>query len=183
MTISWRDGRADERRVILTGFGAGEHTAPGQRGLTWGLDNQWIYVANGRSMMVRSACRPGSARICAVSIRRRDIRFYLHAMFDPGKRALTPTVVSLEAIAGFSQFGLPHDDWGNRFPSWNTVPIRHVVLEQDALGRNPYLAESSSVAEILDPADGGRIFGISPPQARSFNRRVCCILQRELRAE
>ena len=75
----------------------------------------------------------------------------------------------LEAIAGFSQFGLPHDDWGNRFPSWNTIPIRHVVLEQQALDRNPYLAETSSVAAILDLADGGRIFGISPPQAR-FNR-------------
>ena len=75
----------------------------------------------------------------------------------------------MEAIAGFSQFGLAHDDWGNRFPSWNTIPIRHVVLEQQALDRNPYLAETSSVASILDPADGGRIFGISPAQAR-FNR-------------
>ncbi len=74
-----------------------------------------------------------------------------------------------EAIAGFSQFGLAHDDWGNRFPSWNTIPIRHVVLEQQSLDRNPYLAETSSIASILDPADGGRIFGISPVQAR-FNR-------------
>ena len=75
----------------------------------------------------------------------------------------------LEAIAGYSQFGLAHDDWGNRFPSWNTIPIRHVVLEQQSLDRNPYLAETSSIASILDPADGGRIFGISPAQAR-FNR-------------
>jgi putative heme-binding domain-containing protein len=43
------------------------------------------------------------------------------------------------------------------------------VLEQQALDRNPYLAETSSVASILDLADGGRIFGISPSQAR-FNR-------------
>ena len=78
-------------------------------------------------------------------------------------------VARVEPIAGFSQFGLPHDDWGNRFPSWNTIPIRHVVLEQQALDRNPYLAETSSVASILDLADGGRIFPISPPQPR-FNR-------------
>jgi len=78
-------------------------------------------------------------------------------------------VSSLEAVAGFSQFGLAHDDWGNRFPSWNTIPIRHVVLEQQSLDRNPYLAETSSVASILAPDDGGRIFGISPAQAR-FNR-------------
>ena len=159
------DGRADERRVVLTGFGEG-NTQLRVNGLTWGLDN-WIYVANGRS---DGAIRvPADPPDRAVSIRRRDARFRLHAVFDPGKRALIPTVVALEAIAGFSQFGLPHDDWGNRFPSWNTIPIRHVVLEQDALDRNPYLAETASVAEILDPTDGGRIFGISPPQAR-FNR-------------
>ena len=44
-----------------------------------------------------------------------------------------------------------------------------MVLEQQTLDRNPYLAETSSIASILDPADGGRIFGISPAQAR-FNR-------------
>ena len=87
-----------------------------------------------------------------------------------------------EAIAGFSQFGLAHDDWGNRFPSWNTIPIRHVVLEQQTLDRNPYLAETSSVASILDPADGGRIFGISPAQAR-FQSRVGRVLQRQLRPD
>ena len=88
----------------------------------------------------------------------------------PGTWAIRPLrPYELEAIAGFSQFGLAHDDWGNRFPSWNTIPIRHVVLEQQTLDRNPYLAETSSIASILDPADGGRIFGISPAQAR-FNR-------------
>ena len=40
---------------------------------------------------------------------------------------------------------------------------------EEALDRNPYLAETSSVASILDPADGGRIFGMSAPQVR-FNR-------------
>ena len=43
------------------------------------------------------------------------------------------------------------------------------MLEQQALDRNPYLAETSSVASILDLSDGGRIFPISPPQPR-FNR-------------
>jgi putative membrane-bound dehydrogenase-like protein len=157
------DGRADERRVVLTGFGEG-NTQLRVNGLTWGLDNK-IYVANGRS--------DGEVRMTTerpedpVSIRRRDVRF----CFEPElkKDVHRPIAFDVEAIAGFSQFGLPHGDWGDRFPSWNTIPIRHVVLEQEALDRNPYLAETSSVAEILDPADGGRIFGISPPQAR-FNR-------------
>src|SRR5437667_11474743 len=42
-----RDGRADERRVVLTGFAEGNQQLR-LNGLYWGLDN-WIYGANGRS--------------------------------------------------------------------------------------------------------------------------------------
>ncbi len=166
------DGRAEQKEAVLTGFGEG-NTQLRVNGLTWGLDNA-IYAANGRSdgEIRRPHDPPGQA----VSIRRRDFRFTffpLHAIGDPSPReglgARPPWASTTEPIAGFSQFGLPHDDWGNRFPSWNTVPIRHVVLEQAALDRNPYLAETSSVASILDMADGGRIYPISPPQPR-FNR-------------
>jgi putative membrane-bound dehydrogenase-like protein len=156
-------GRADLRRVLLTGFGEG-NTQLRVNGLAMGLDNR-IYAANGRSDgEVRS---PGDPAAPAVSIRRRDVRFALTAPSDRGDGV--PRVTDVEAIAGSSQFGLAHDDWGNRFPSWNTVPLRHVVIEQQALDRNPYLADTSSVASILDMTDGGRIFTISPAQAR-FNR-------------
>jgi putative membrane-bound dehydrogenase-like protein len=153
------DGRADEKTIVLTGFGEG-NTQLRVNGLAFGLDNMF-YVANGRSNgQVRS---PNGPPVNAVDIGLRDLRFRLTAR--PGA---TPVATSFEAIAGFSQFGLAHDDWGNRFPSWNTIPVRHVVLEQSTLDRNPYLAETSCVASILD-ADGGRIFSISPAQAR-FNR-------------
>ena len=135
----------------------------GSTACTWGLDN-WIYVANGRSDgEVRTPDR--SARPGRLDPPPRRAVPALPAA-GPGHRA---DRLEVEPIAGFSQFGLPHDDWGNRFPSWNTIPIRHVVLEQQTLDRNPYLAETSSVASILDMADGGRIFPISPPQPR-FNR-------------
>ena len=153
------DGRAEEKRIILTGFGEG-NTQLRVNGPTLGLDNM-VYVANGRSDGDIRVPDDVSAR--AVSIRRRDLRFRLTA------KPSGPAASMLEAVAGFSQFGLPHDDWGNRFPSWNTIPIRHVVFEQQMLDRNPYLAETSCVASILDMADGGRLYGISPAQAR-FNR-------------
>ena len=166
------DGRAELRQVVLTGFGEG-NTQLRVNGLYWGLDN-WIYGANGRSD--GEIRKPDDPPGKAVSIRRRDLRFTFVPLHGPNDRTMRaglgasmPWVSRIEAIAGFSQFGLPHDDWGNRFPSWNTIPIRHVVLEQQALDRNPYLAETSSVASILDMSDGGRIFPISPPQPR-FNR-------------
>jgi putative membrane-bound dehydrogenase-like protein len=150
------DGRADLRKVVLTGFGTG-NTQLRANGLFWSLDN-WIYGANGRSDgEVRP---PDSPAARSVSIRRRDFQF----RFRPDEPRVT-----VQAIAGFSQFGLAHDDRGDRFPSWNTIPIRHVVLEQAALDRNPFLAETSSIAAILDDADGGRVFPISPVQDR-FNR-------------
>ena len=151
------DGRADERRVVLTGFGEG-NTQLRVNGLFWGLDN-WIYAANGRS--------DGEVRTPEIAAGARPSRSAA-ATCGSGSGPSTKAV-EVEAIAGFSQFGLAHDDWGNRFPSWNTIPIRHVVLEQAALDRNPFLAETSSVAPILDEADGGRVYSISPVQAR-FNR-------------
>ena len=138
--------------MVLTGFGEGNQQLR-VNGLTWGRDN-WVYGANGRSG--GAVRRPSDPPEKAVSIARNDFRF-------------RPATGEVEAVAGFSQFGLPRDDRGDRFPSWNTIPIRHVVIEERALSRNPYLAESSSVASILDPSDGGRVFAISPTQA-TFNR-------------
>lgn len=145
------DGVADERRIVLTGFGEGNQQLR-VNGLTWGLDN-WVYGANGRSGgLIR---RPTDPDEKAVAIDRHDFRF-------------RPRTGTVEAIAGFSQFGLPRDDWGNRFPSWNTIPIRHVVLEDRMLTRNPFLAEPSTVAAILDTTDGGRVYSLAPAQPR-FN--------------
>ncbi len=121
------DGHADEKSIILTGFGEG-NTQLRVNGLSFGLDNM-IYAANGRSDgEVRAPSDPPGK---AVSIRRRDLRFRLAA------RPQAPAPMIVEAIAGFSQFGLAHDDWGNRFPSWNTIPLRHVVFEQQHVGPKP----------------------------------------------
>ncbi|MBX9759029.1 MAG: hypothetical protein K2Y29_09660, partial [Beijerinckiaceae bacterium] len=133
------DGRADERRIVLSGFHEGNQQLR-VNSPHWGLDNH-LYLANGRSGgKVRGPYDPEGA---AVSIDRNDLRVL------PGEWKPQP-------VAGFSQFGLGRDDWGDRFPSWNTVPFRHVVLEAD-----------DGVAEVLEPGDS-RVFPIAPaPQ--TFN--------------
>jgi putative membrane-bound dehydrogenase-like protein len=143
-------GRADERRVVLTGFREGNQQLR-VNGLSWGLDN-WIYGANGRSDgAVRRAGDPADK---AVSLSKCDFRF-------------RPETGAVEAIAGPSQFGLARDDWGNRFPSWNTNPIRHVVLEQSDLNRNPWLASGRSVADMISPRDL-QVYPLSP-RPMTFN--------------
>jgi putative membrane-bound dehydrogenase-like protein len=145
------DGVADEKRIVLTGFSEGNQQLR-VNGLTWGLDN-WIYGANGRSD--GAIRRPDDPVEKAVSIRGRDFRFTLD-----GEK--------FEATSGQSQFGQAADDWGNRFVSWNTIPIRHALFDRKFIERNPRLAVFA-VRDIADPSDEGRVFPISP-RPKTFNR-------------
>ncbi|HTI52541.1 MAG TPA: PVC-type heme-binding CxxCH protein, partial [Planctomycetaceae bacterium] len=146
------DGRADERMVFLTGFAEGNQQLR-VNGLVWGLDNL-VYGANGRSG--GTVRRPADLPDKGVPIPRHDFRF-------------DPRTAQFEALAGYSQFGVARDDFNHRFLSWNTVPIRHVVIEERDLSRNPSLTLGQSVAAIVDPADTGRIYPISSPPV-TFNR-------------
>lgn len=144
------DGRADVRRVEWTGFGTGSQQLRANS-LHWGLDN-WIYVANGRCD--GDVRRPDAPPEQAVSIRARDFRF--HPLTGQG-----------EAILGQSQFGQAHDAWGNRFLSWNTIPIRHVLLEESDVRDFPASA-AEAVVNIAEPGDTGRVYPVSAPP-RQFN--------------
>src|SRR5207249_2080009 len=131
------DGRANERRVLLTGFAEGNQQLR-VNGLFWGLDN-WIYGANGRSDgEVRwsndTDAKEKGAPAEAVSIRRRDFRF--RPDYGEGRHVAVPEKSGppirqrsrqFEAIAGHSQFGCAHDDWGDRFPVHNLIQRRRLV--------------------------------------------------------
>jgi putative membrane-bound dehydrogenase-like protein len=145
------DRQADEKRVVFTGFGEGNQQLRAN-GLTWGLDN-WIYGANGRSD--GNVRRPTDPPQKAVSIRTHDFRFRADGS-------------QFEATSGQSQFGQASDDWGNRFLSWNTIPIRHALVEQGFLDRHPRLS-GFGVRDIADTSDTGQVFPISP-RPQTFNR-------------
>ncbi len=145
------DGCANERRVLFTGFGQGNQQLR-VNGLMWGLDN-WIYGANGRSE--GEIRRPDEPVGKAQSIRGHDFRF-------------RPRTGEFEAIAGRSQFGQARDDWGNRFLSWNTLPIRHEVLPERYLNRNSHLTSTESLLDIFPPDDTKQVFQISP-LPKTFN--------------
>ncbi|MDC0934795.1 c-type cytochrome [Pirellulales bacterium] len=144
------DGRADQRRVLWTGFFAGSQQLRANA-LHWGLDNR-IYGANGRcDGEIRAPNEPAEA---AVSIRSRDFRF------DPRNGTFA-------AIAGRSQFGLVHDDWGRRFLSINQIPVRQAVIpEPYATGRLGLAGHA--VVNCGAEGDSRLVFPISPPPLR-FN--------------
>jgi putative membrane-bound dehydrogenase-like protein len=137
------DGQADERRVLFTGFGAGNQQLRAN-GLFWGLDS-WVYGANGRSD--GEVSRPGSTN--KWSLRGRDFRF-------------RPDTGEFETIAGRCQFGQARDDWGNRFLSWNTIAVRHEVFPDRYLARHASLAAVSVLADCTPRGDTGRVFPLTP---------------------
>lgn len=138
------DRVADVREKILTGFAEGNQQLR-VNGLFWGIDN-WIYGCNGRS--------DGEVKWAdgtpAGSIRRHDFRF-------------RPDTKQFEVVAGNSQFGMGHDDWGNRFPVFNNTPIRHVVMEERYFQNQPALAGTDVVPNISPTNDGNRVFALTPP--------------------
>lgn len=150
------DGRADVRTIVVSGFGEGNQQLRANSP-TVGMDNR-ITVANGRSGGMVIVARADGAAPAPVSIARNDAR-------------LNYWTGELEAISGFSQFGLPRNDWGDRFPSWNTVPFRHAVIELGDLAPlgTAAAARIETVANIMDMADGGRVYPMAPAP-RTFNR-------------
>jgi putative membrane-bound dehydrogenase-like protein len=150
------DGTADERRVEWTGFIPGSQQLRANA-LHWGLDN-WIYGANGRcDGEIR---RSGDSTSPPVSIRGHDFRFRLSSDGSSLKG-------SFEPIAGQSQFGQCHDDWGNRFLSWNTIPIRQAVVPEPEASRRS-LYQARGIVDLAASEDTGRVYPISPPP-RQFN--------------
>ncbi|MBL9126143.1 MAG: hypothetical protein JNL97_00780, partial [Verrucomicrobiales bacterium] len=143
------DGKADERRVVLSGFAEGNQQLR-VNALTWRPDN-WVYGANGRSdgdVIADGAKSP-------VSLRRHDFRF-------------RPDTGEIETLAGPSQFGMGFDAVGNRFLSWNTIPVRHEVIPERYVVRARG-ASAETLQDCLESRDAGHVYPLAAVP-RTFNR-------------
>lgn len=160
------DGRADVRRVLLTGFA---EVNPQLRVNTplYGIDN-WIYAAYpkfGGGVRFKQFSRfghpitwAGHPEIPPVDVfsKGMDLRF-------------KPDELKLEAVSGNSEYGLTFDARGHRFPSWNDKHVQHAVIETRYLIRNPYLAIGSAVQGISDHGDSAEIY---PVTENSYLREI-----------
>lgn len=135
------DGKADVRNVLYRGFVEGnqQHRV---NGFAWGLDN-WIYLANGDSGGVIESVKLQKS----VDISRRDLR-------------IRPDTGELDVQTGQTQFGRHRDDHGNWFGCVNPLPVRHYVLADHYLRRNPLLAAPKAARDIAR-YDNTQLFPIS----------------------
>ncbi len=108
-------------RTLYTGFDL-ENIQQLVNSLQWGLDN-WVHgCAGGKGGTIRSVEKPDAP---AVTLRGRGIRFHPET---PG---------SLEPTSGGGQYGLAPTEWEQWFTATNSQHLRHIVLPDHYLRRNP----------------------------------------------
>jgi putative membrane-bound dehydrogenase-like protein len=139
-------GKADKKRVLYTGFDIA-NIQQLLSGLQWGLDN-WVHgCAGGKGGTITSAEKPNAP---AVELRSRGIRF------RPDRPA------SLEPTSGGGQYGLTCDQWGQWFTATNSQHLRHIILPDHYLKRNPFLPVSAVTLDIPDHGAACKVYRISP---------------------
>ncbi|MFP6899789.1 MAG: PVC-type heme-binding CxxCH protein, partial [Opitutales bacterium] len=141
------DGVADQRKVILTGFGTNSSSeqlrvaAP-----TLGPDG-WIYLTSGLTgAKVSSPFHPDRS---PVETKRNDGRFH-------------PSTFEYQGLNGAGQFGQVFDNQGRRFICDNRHPLQWVVFEPGVLERNPRLTGAKPVMNLALPGVATPLYPLSP---------------------
>ena len=147
------DGKADRRTVLLTGFDLSNiQMLP--NGLQWGLDN-WVYALGGNGGNVTCPAKPGWA---APNLRNRGFRFHPERPWE------------LEPTSGGGQFGLTCDDYGRWFTATNSQHLRHIVLPDRYLARNPHLPVTTTTLDIPEHGAAAKVFRVSEFEAWRVDR-------------
>ena len=151
------DGRAEIRRVVLTGFAFTnpQHTVNSPM---YGLDN-WIYLAHEG---------PATAIVFPKQFGDRGghIRFPDRPdapSLEPGRRMVRfrPDTGQLEYLASSSQFGHSFNAWGHHFTVSNEDHIRQEVVGASYLVRNPHLPIGSAMERISDHRPASDVYPIA----------------------
>jgi len=116
---TWNDLIGNDKNLLVSGFGEGnqQHRF---NGFSPGLDN-WLYLANGDSGGIAKDSKGNEMNLRGLDLRIR-----------PGHPW------QMEAQTGQTQFGRHRDAWGNWFGCSNPIPLRHYILPDHYLKRNPH---------------------------------------------
>ena len=135
------DGRAEIIEDLYRGFGEGnqQHRV---NGFERGLDN-WVYLANGDSGGNVESLKTGKR----VNLGGQDLR-------------ILPDLGEIDLQTGRTQFGRHRDDHGNWFGCSNPLPVRHFVLADHYMRRNPFVAAPAPRRDIAR-VDNTRLYPIS----------------------
>ena len=139
------DGKADEKRVVLTGFGT-SNVQGLMNSFRWDLDNRLHIACSSVGGMVR---RPNQPESDANNVRGRDVAF-------------DPRTETFELTSGAAQHGMCFDDWGRKFVSSNSNHLQQVMYEDRYIGRNPFLRAPSARISIASDGPQAEVYRSSP---------------------
>src|SRR5689334_18606349 len=142
------DGKADRTRRLYTGFGL-KNIQQLINSLQWGLDN-WVYGCAGSNGGTITS--PEAPEMAPVALNGRGVRFHPERGWP----------ASLEPTSGGGQYGLAPDEWQNWFTATNSQHLRHIVLPDHYLRRNPALPVSAVTLDIPDHGAACKVYRISP---------------------
>jgi len=146
------DGKADERKVVFTGFGSGASRLNVQaliNSFNWGLDNR-IHGATGPiggNAVKSTATNAGPA----LDLRGRDFGF-------------DPRSMRMQAEAGGGQYGLSFDSFGRKFVCSNSDHLQMLLFDLRYAGRNPAFAMPSPRVSIAADGPAAEVFRLSPDE-------------------
>jgi putative membrane-bound dehydrogenase-like protein len=140
------DGKADKVVKLFTGFGTENYQAR-VNSLQYGLDG-WVY---------------GSCGLFGGTIKSFNGKTY-----QLGNRdfRIKPDTGELEPVTGVTQQGRCRDDWGNWFGCDNSNLIRHYVLDDHYLKRNPYVTYPNASVNVPADPNPNRLYPIKQDQQR-----------------
>ena len=145
-------GKADERKVVYTGFGSGASRLNVQaliNSFNWGLDNR-IHGATGPiggNEVKSTAPNAGPA----LDLRGRDF------CFDPRS-------MRIQAEAGGGQYGLSFDSMGRKFVCSNSDHLQMLLFDSRYTGRNPAFPMPSPRLSIAEDGPAAEVFRLSPDE-------------------
>ncbi len=130
------DGQADVRKVVFSGFVRPPQVTTDQylNSLAWGLDNRIHGLAAGLEGNITG---PGMAQPLALA--GADFSF-------------DPRTLALRRETGDGGTGLTFDNFGRKFVSDPTRPVRHPVLPRRYLDRNAFSGYGRQVQDVSLPA-------------------------------
>lgn len=137
------DGRADERKVVFTGFGS--HT---RRLNVQALPNSLRWSLDGR--LFGATARNGGV-VNTINLRTADFSF------DPRRN-------DLRAETGTAQFGLSFDAAGRRFVCSNSRHLMQVVAERDNFASSPWINPPGRTPIIATDGPAAEVYRRSPDE-------------------
>jgi len=144
------DGKADERKVVFTGFGSGAARLNVQallNSFNWGLDNR-IHGATGPNGGTEVKATAGGETL---NLRGRDFSF-------------DPRSLKLRAESGGGQYGLSFDSYGRKFVCSNSDHLQMLLFDQRYAARNPAFAMPSPRVSIAADGPAAEVFRLSPDE-------------------